>query len=327
MNRVIKWILGGVGVLAVAAIPQILPSGAQTAFVFMVLAAISATGLSLLLGYAGQVSLGQGAFFGVGAVTAGLLSTLGWPPLVALLLAPVLAVAIAYLVGSPLLRLRGHYLAFGTLAVQVVLIAVVNGFDVFGGVYGLQGIPFLGVGSVQIKGGIGYSYLALIALAIVLVITRNIVRSRFGRGLRALASSESAAASAGVPVYSYKLTVFAIAAAFAGLAGGIMAFVVGFVGSASFSIAFSIQLLVMAVIGGLGTLWGGVLGAVLITILLQLLTTVSTMPGLPPTAPAILSYAVYAVLLVLALLFIPRGIIPAVSARIARSRAARQEQG
>lgn len=290
-----------------------------TFFVQMVLAAIVVTGLSLLMGFSGQVSLGQGAFVAVGALTVALMTTKGGlPPLLALACAPVAAAIFAYIVGIPLLRLRGHYLAFGTLALLLIVQALMGNLQVFGGGTGISGIPPLGVGSFVVSGQLGYAYIALAALALVLLVSRNLVKSRFGRGIRALAGSESAASSSGVPVLRSKLSVFAISGAFAGLAGGIGAFFIPYVSQDSFPPMQSFGYVIMAVIGGLGTLWGGVIGAVLVSVLLQALNTLGSLPGLPPTASPILQYAGYGIVLICVLLFIPRGILPTVSDAVKR---------
>ncbi len=284
----------------------------MTFLVNMALAAIVVTGLSLLMGYAGQVSLGQGAFLAVGALTVAVLTTkLSVPTLVALACAPVVSAAFALVVGVPLLRLRGHYLAFGTLAMLLIVTAAMNTFDVLGGPFGISGIPPLGVGSVVVTEQRTYAYIALGCLALVLLVTHNVINSRFGRGIRALAGSESAAESAGVAVLRSKLTVFALSAAFAGLAGGISVFFTPFVSPESFPAMASFGYVVMAVIGGLGTLWGGVLGAVLVSVLLQELNTISSLPSMPPTAAPVLQYGAYAVVLVVTLLFLPGGLLPA----------------
>lgn len=283
-----------------------------TFLVNMVLAAIVVTGLSLLMGYGGQASLGQGAFMAVGALTVALLTTRAEaPPLLALVCAPAVSAVFALVVGVPLLRLRGHYLAFGTLALLLIVTAAMSTFDVLGGPFGIGGIPPFSVGAWAMTSQRQYAYLALACLALVLVVSRNVVHSRFGRGIRALASSESAAESSGVAVLRSKLLMFALSAAYAGLAGAVSVFFIPYVNADSFPPLASFSFVVMAVIGGLGTLWGGVLGAVLVSVLMQVLNTVSTMPSMPPTAAPVLQYAAYAVVLVGSLLYLPRGLAPA----------------
>ncbi|GAB3256164.1 branched-chain amino acid ABC transporter permease [Nocardioides dilutus] len=290
-----------------------------TFFVRTLVAAMVVTGLSLLMGYAGQASLGQGAFVAVGSLTVAVGTTrLELPPLVALLMAPLVAAAFAVVVGLPLLRLQGHYLAFGTLALLFLVQAAMSAFDFLGGPLGISGIPAFGIGGWVVTSQLQYAYLALVCLAVVLLLTHLIVDSRFGRGIRAVAGSESAAESAGVPVMRSKVAVFALSAAFAGLAGAIATFFTPYVSPDSFPALESITYVIMAVVGGLGTLWGGVAGAVVVSVLLQLLNNVSSQPGLPPTAAPIMQYATYGVLLILALLFMPRGIVPAVDVGVGR---------
>jgi branched-chain amino acid transport system permease protein len=303
-------------ILAVAAgtlaLPSLLDSNELAIYILLGLAAMVVVGLSLLMGYAGQISLGQASFYAIGAYTAGLLSVHGVPPLLGLLAAPVLAAGFAAAVGVGLLRLRGHYLAFATLAMQLILLSVLAQAEWAGGAIGLQGIPRLSIGGFELADDIQYAYLTWAGLAVILVVAHNVVHSRAGRGLRALATSETAAAASGVPVGRYRLVVFALSAAFAGLAGGIYAFYLGYLGPGSFPILLSIEYVVMAVVGGLGTISGPVVGAAGIVLLVQFLNDIGTRPGMPSYAPSVLSYAVYALLLVLVVLFLPRGIVPAV---------------
>jgi branched-chain amino acid transport system permease protein len=283
----------------------------------MVLAAIVVTGLSLLMGYAGQASLGQGAFVAAGALTVAVGTTRwGLPPLVALAAAPVVAGLFAALVGVPLFRLRGNYLAFGTLALLLLMQAAMSAFDALGGAFGISGIPPFGVGNSIFVGQLPYVYLALGCLALVLVLTHRVVHSRFGRGVRAFAGSETAAESAGVPVMRSKVTIFALSAMCAGLAGGLSAFFTPYVSPDSFPAVESFTYVIMAVVGGLGTVWGGVVGAVVVSVLLQVLNTVSSQPGLPPTAAPIMQYATYGAVLIVALLFLPRGLVPSATGAV-----------
>ncbi|TDD56303.1 branched-chain amino acid ABC transporter permease [Nonomuraea terrae] len=311
--------MGRVAVPVVAvvtlALPAVLDDSALAVYILLGLAAMVTVGVSLLMGYAGQVSLGQGAFYGIGAYTAALLTLGGVPPLAGLVAAPVVAAASALVVGTPLLRLRGHHLAFATLAMQLILLSVAGQLEFTGGDIGLQGIPQFGVGSWEAGGAAAYAYLTWAGLALVMLVTRNVITSRPGRALRALATSETAAASSGIPVGRYKLVVFALSAAFAGLAGGIYCYYTGYVAPGSFPVLISIQYIVMAVVGGLGTIWGAVVGATAITLLVQGLDGLATLPGMPSYAPTVLSYAVYALVLIGMVLFMPRGLVPALSRR------------
>jgi len=309
-----------VPVVSVAACIAPLLMSDLTFFVHTVLAAIVVTGLSLLMGYAGQASLGQGAFVAVGALTVGLGTThAGLPPLLLLLVAPLAAALFAAVVGLPLLRLQGHYLAFGTLALLLLVQTAMSSVGALGGAYGISGIPAFGVGGWKVTGQLPYAYLALACLAVVLLLSRRVVNSRFGRGVRALSGSETAAESAGVAVGRDKVAMFALSAAFAGIAGAVTAFFTPYVSADSFPPLDSFTYVIMAVVGGLGTIWGGVVGAVLVSVLLQVLNTVGSQPGLPPTASSIIQYAAYGIVLILALLFLPRGVVPSLGSLPRRS--------
>lgn len=236
----------------------------------------------------------------------------------ALVVAPAAAAVFAVVVGFPLLRLRGHYLAFGTLAVLLVVQALMSTIPVLGGGIGIFGVPPLAVGPWEVRGQLPYAYIALGVLILVLVVSRATIESRFGRGIRAFAGSESAAAASGVPVLRSKVSVFALSAAFAGLAGGVTAFFTPYVSQDSFPPLESFTYVIMAVIGGLASRWGGVVGAVAVSLLLQALSALASLPGLPPTAGPVLQYAGYGVTLVTALLLMPRGIVPTLSSAISR---------
>ncbi|GID30775.1 hypothetical protein Abr02nite_57580 [Paractinoplanes brasiliensis] len=298
-------------VLVTLALPPLLPERHLATYVLLGLTATVTVGVSLLMGYAGQVPLGQAAFYAIGAYGAGLLAVHGFPSLLGLLVAPLIAAVAAVLLGAPLLRLRGHHLAFATLAVQLILLSLLSQGTWAGGAIGLQGIPRLSVAGFELREDVGYAYVAWGVLAVALLVSRNVVRSRSGRALRAAATSETAAAASGVPVGAYRLAVFALSAGFAGLAGGVYAFYLGYLSPGSFPVLLSIEFVVMAVVGGLGTLSGPLVGAVVIVLLVQALNTLGTQPGMPSYAPSVLSYAVYALLLVIAVRYLPGGLVPA----------------
>ncbi|AGL16671.1 branched-chain amino acid ABC transporter permease [Actinoplanes sp. N902-109] len=304
MNRLLP--VAGAGLALV--LPPLLPERHLATYVLLGLAAIVTAGVSLLMGYAGQVSLGQAAFYAIGGYAAGLLTVHGAPVLAGLVAAPLAAAGAAALLGAPLLRLRGHHLAFATLALQLILLSLLGRGDWAGGAIGLQNVPQLPVG-----GDLGYAYLVWAVLAVVLLVSRNVVASRAGRGLRAAGTSEIAAAAGGVPIARYRLAVFVLSAGFAGLAGGIYAFYLGYLAPGSFPVLLSVEFVVMAVVGGLGTIAGPVVGAAVIVLLVQALNTLGTQPGMPGYAPTVLSYAVYALLLMATVLFLPRGIVPALT--------------
>jgi branched-chain amino acid transport system permease protein len=303
----------------------VLPASVLQVYIFIGLFTMVVSGLSLLMGFAGQVSLGQGAFFAIGAYIAALLARdLSIPQLICLVIAPAATAAIAGIVGLPLLRLRGHYLAFSTLAFQLITLSVIaEAKDLTGGDTGLPAIPQLGIGPLVVEGPfqpIIYGYVAWGLALVALRFNEHLVQSRVGRALRALATSEAGALAAGVPVARYKVQVFALSAAYAGLAGAVYAFFIGYIAPGSFPLLLSIQFLIMAAVGGLGSVWGSVVGAAAVFLLVQVLQALGTLPGMPLRAPAIFSYAVYGLALVVIMLALPQGVVPALANRFGRGR-------
>jgi branched-chain amino acid transport system permease protein len=293
-------------------------------------------GLTLLMGFAGQVSLGQGAFFLIGAYTSGLLTVgldpdtrlvdleAGIAPLAAVAIAPVMAGAVAALIGVPLLRLRGHYLAFATLAFHLIMASLLYAQDRFtGGQYGVTVTKPLELFGHTITGA---THAAVVwgLVAVALLLSANLVRSRAGRALQAIAASEPAAAAAGIGVAALKLRLFVLAAALAGLAGGLFTFYAQFVGPEDFTIVLSLQFVVMVAVGGLGNVYGAVVGTVAILWLehrvREIGATHESLLGwdLPPQAPNVLSLGVLGVILIAVMLFFPHGLLPAVLGRARR---------
>jgi branched-chain amino acid transport system permease protein len=301
-----------VGTLSLSAL---LDEDALSVYLLFALTAMVTVGVSLLMGQAGQVSLGHGAFYACGAYVAGVLATHGFPGLVGLLVSPLAAALLAAVIGLPLLVLRGHHLAFATLAMHLVFLSFIGELTITGGDVGLQGIPRLHVASYELESVRSYAYLSSGALLAVVVVARNVLASRPGRALRALSSSEVAAAASGVPVGRYKLAVFALSAAFAGLAGGIYAFYMGYLAPGSFPVLLSIEYVVMATVGGLGTISGALVGSALVLLLVHALSRLATSSGMPESAPVILSYAVYGLFLIAAVLFLPGGFVGLLTAR------------
>jgi len=238
--------------------------------IFVGLNLILATGLNLLMGYAGQVSLGHAAFFGIGAYASGILTaTYGWNPWAALLAALVVTSAVAWLVGRPTLRLHGHYLAMATLGVGIIVSVVIRQTSgLTGGSSGLPGIPAMTVFGRELTTSmdVHYFYFVWAWVCLLTVVFANLVESRPGRALRALHDSELAAETLGVDTATFKVRAFVISAAYASIAGTLYAHSsMRFLSPTPFGFHTSIALLVMVVLGGQGTLWGPVLGAITIT--------------------------------------------------------------
>jgi branched-chain amino acid transport system permease protein len=230
--------------------------------------ALVVMGLVLLTGYAGLASLGQAAFVGTGAYTAAIAaSRFGINPWLALLAGVLLSIFIAWLIGLVTLRLKGHFLALATLAWGLVITGVLrNWLPVTGGSTGLGGatghrFPPLSLLGVELKGDRVYFVLVWGAVLLVLWLTQNLMRSRVGRAIQSLRTGSVAASSFGVNVQSLKMLTFLLAAAFAGLAGGLYAFRERYVVPSIASLEASIDVLIMAVVGGLTSLWGALLGS------------------------------------------------------------------
>jgi branched-chain amino acid transport system permease protein len=236
-----------------------------------------ALGVSLLLGQAGQISLGQAAFVGIGAYGSAILTTkVGFDPWSAMIVSALLAALIAGLVGIPTLKLKGYYLAMATLGInEIVYILLVQLKPLTNGTDGLTGIPSLHIGGLDLSGPRAYH---LVAWGVALLMFRfalNLTSSRVGRSLRALHRSEPAAESLGVDTSMRKVQIFMIAAVFASVAGSFDAYHVQFISPDSFTITFSIILITGVIIGGLRTLWGAVWGTLVIVLLPEILKHVN----------------------------------------------------
>ena len=282
---------------------------------------IATVGLTLLLGFAGQVSLAQAAFYGLGAYGS-MIGTLrfGWSPWLALVATAAACGVVAYLIGVPSLRLTGHYLALATLGFGIIVnIVLVQETEITGGPTGIAGIPKLSLGPIALATDRAFFiFVWTVALAVLIVCRRLVTGSAYGRVLRALQASEVATASVGIDVARYKVQVFVLTAVLGSLAGSLYAHYLTVISPSEFGFDVSIEFLVMAVIGGLGSVWGALFGVLAITLLLEALRTVA--PMLAPNAPTS-EYEVVAfgAVLVLALLFLPEGLAGGWS-RLVRAR-------
>ncbi len=271
-------------------------------FVYWILVA----SLNLLMGYAGQISMSHAAFFGIGAYTTGILSArFGWSPWAGLLAAVVMSGACALVVGLPSLRLRGHYLAMATLGFNaIVSVVFVELYGLTGGPEGLSNVPGLGIAGYKIADPRLFFLIAwIMALGVMLVIL-NTLHSRVGRGMRALASSELAAASLGVNVFRYKLFAFVLTACMASMAGWLYVHFNNFCSPETFNIFASVLLVVMVALGGWGRFWGPLWGALILTAVPELLRVFESVEIL-----------VFGVAMVVVLLFFPKGIAGALARR------------
>ena len=262
--------------------------------------AILTIGVGLILGQAGQLSFGHSAFYGMGAYVAGLLAVRTPIPTFACLgIGAVIPGIVALVVGRPVLRLRYFYLALATIGLGQIFIVLVDQLrGTTGGLNGFQGIPTLSVFGLQMGSFLRQYYLVWIIAVVALLFVQRTLKYRFGRSLRAVATSEIASSTLGIRNARWKLLAFVISAVICGIAGGLFAFVTGSVSPDSFTFNAAILPIVMMLIGGGETIWGGIIGAIILTWVINGFTGVQKYSGVA-----------YAVIMILLLLFLPMGLL------------------
>ena len=296
-------------VLALAACLLLYPLAFSEPFyldigVTFLLAAISASAWNIVGGYAGQVSVGHSMFFGLGAYTPLLFYTLwGWPPVLAVPFGVVLSIGLAVLIGFPTFRLTGHYFSMATIAVAELIRIFFGTWTFVGGAIGLQGpARARGWWDLTFRSEIPYYYIFLAVLAVLLFVTFAVERRRFGYYLRAIKADERAARSLGVPVQWTKIKALILSAVFTSIAGSLYSIKTGFIDPDSgFGILISVQMVIIAALGGAGTLYGPLVGAL---ILIPLQTATNTWFGGGGTG---LTYILYGGIIVLISRFEPGG--------------------
>lgn len=298
------------GLAILTALLAILPLLTGNAFyldvaIHIALNAIVVIGLNLLLGYTGQISLGHAGFFGIGAYASAILtSQFGWPPLLALAAGALAVGLLALLVARPVLKLKGHYLAMATLGLGIIIsIVITNEAEYTGGPDGMAVPPFSLFGAA-ITGEL--QWYAVVATLLLLVTwgALNLIDSPAGRALQAIHGSEIAARVAGVDTTRCKVRVFVLSAVMAAIAGSLSAHYVGFVTPGLAGFFHSIELVTMVVMGGMASVFGSVIGATLLTLLPQLL---SSFEGWETV--------MFGLILMLTMIFLPKGLVPTLRLR------------
>lgn len=255
-------------------------------------------GLNLLMGYAGQVSLGHGAFAGLGAyISVVLTSSYEFAPITAIVTSIIFMSIFAFIISKPILKLKGHYLAMATLGIGIIINIILNSEDeVTGGADGM-GVPEFVVFNFTFEES--YQWYILVATLLVVTIWAfdNMIKSPFGRLLRSIHDSEKASGSVGINVPHYKSYVFVLSVIIATIAGSLYAFFSGYISPEEASFSHSIELVVMVVLGGLGRVYGAVFGAFIITILPQLLTSLEEYETL-----------VFGLIIIFVMIFMPKGV-------------------
>jgi len=287
--------------LAILVLPLLLMgSYFLNVLVFIGINTMLAVALNLLLGFAGQISLGHAAFFGLGAYLSGILTTrYVLDPWLAMLLAAICVAAMAFMIGFPILKLKGHYLAMATLGFGIIVYIVFNETVAWtGGPSGLSGIPNMALGPIVFDNDTANFYLIWVFTLLTMLLSLNLSRSRIGRALRAINDSEVAARVMGVNARLLKVQIFAVSAFISAIAGSLYAHTITFIAPASFGFNFSVELVTMVIIGGLGSIYGSFLGAAILTLLPEFLRVFHDFDVI-----------IYGLMLILMTMFMPGGLI------------------
>ncbi|WP_342470933.1 branched-chain amino acid ABC transporter permease [Ureibacillus sp. FSL K6-3587] len=277
------------------------------------ISAIGAIGLNILTGFTGQISIGVGAFLGVGGYTTAILTTTyGLSFWISLPLAGIVTALVGGLFGIPSLRLKGLYLAIATLAAQVIITFIISRWDrVTGGTAGMV-LSRPVIGNYVLTSNASYYYLTIIILMLTVLYSVNLLRTRVGRAFLAVRDRDIAAQIMGINLFYYKVLAFIISSFFVGIAGALLAHYTMIVSPELYNIQVSIQYLAMVLIGGLGSILGSILGAIFITLLPVGLTSVvdlltAYMPDLYQLFSAFKEF-VFGLTIILFLIFEPGGL-------------------
>ena len=268
--------------------------------------AIVCVGLNLLIGYAGQISLGHAAFFGLGAYTSAVLTSHhGWPPLAALAIGAVAVGVLAFIVARPILRLKGHYLAMGTLGLGIIISIVLN--QEAGITGGPDGMPVPEFSVLGWSPTSEYAWYAIVGTGMVLTawLALNLIDSSVGRALRSVHGSEVAAQAVGVDTTRYKVLIFVVSAVLAGVAGSLFAHYSGFITPSEAGFLHSIGLVTMVVLGGMASVYGSIIGAAILTVLPQVFA------GFHDYEPLAIGLVLMGVMI-----FMPKGLWPTLAGRV-----------
>ena len=301
------------GLFIVMAILLVLPFVVPNSFyldlvIRMAINAVIVLGLNLLIGFAGQISLGHAGFLGIGAYASAVLPThLGWHPVLALGAGALAAGLLAALVARPIFKLKGHYLAMATLGLGIIInIALRNEAAWTGGPDGMP-VPAMGLFGFELSNDKHWYWAVALLLSVSVWASLNLIDSPFGRALRALHGSEVASQVVGVDVVRYKVAIFVLSAVFASVMGSVTAHYVGFVTPNLADFFHSIELVTMVVIGGMASVYGSLVGAVLLTALPQALTSFE---GWETVA--------FGSILMACMIFMPKGLVPTLAAKFGK---------
>lgn len=299
--------------LAVIIFPKLIPTDysylldlAQLCGIYVIIVC----GLTLLMGYTGQISLGHAGFYALGAyIPAVLINSLHWPLWTAIPAGIAGSILISFVIGGSILRLKGNHLALATLAIGIIIGEGISKFPITGGadgIFGLPSITFFGL----IRSSLGKFYFIWAVVTVCLVWAVQLIDSPQGRNLRAIEGDESAAESLGINTFSLKVKVFVASCVLAAIAGVLFAFVQsdGMLLPEEFGLMMNVQLVMMVVIGGMGSIWGSVAGGVILTALHEIISLTGSAAGAADTSR--IEHLIFGVLLALILILSPSGMIP-----------------
>jgi len=257
-----------VALVAFAVLPLSLKSYGVYLMTLFCVYLMATCGLNLTVGYAGQMSLGQAAFFGIGAYHAAILLKLGWPFLVVLAVAAIACLIIGLIVGFPALRVQHHYLAFATLGFNVLAYLVMrNEEKLTGGTFGIANIPRPSLFGYSLDGALAFFYFCYVSVIVLALALWWLLRSPWGRAFAALRDNPIRAESTGVNITAYTLLAFAIGATCAGIGGVYLTALVNFIEPGQFTLSVSLMMLLAVIVGGSGRFFGPVLGSVIVILL------------------------------------------------------------
>ncbi|MDD2729465.1 branched-chain amino acid ABC transporter permease [Malikia sp.] len=299
----------GIVVAVLLVLPFVLPNSYYMDLAIrMAINAIIVIGLNLLIGFAGQISLGHAGFLGIGAYASAVLPThFGWHPLLALAAGAAATAVIAGVVARPIFKLKGNYLAMATLGLGIIInIALRNEAQWTGGPDGMA-VPAMGLLGFELGSDRHWYWVVALLLSVSIWASLSLIDSPFGRALRALHGSEVASQVVGVNVVRYKVSIFVLSAVFASIMGSITAHYVGFVTPNFADFFHSIELVTMVVVGGMASVFGSIVGAILLTALPQALATFEGWETV-----------VFGSVLMLCMIFLPKGLVPTLAARFGK---------
>lgn len=311
-----QWLLLGILVVFLMVFPilDFVPTTILSLINIIGIWTIAALGLNILTGCTGQISIGHAAFVAVGAYFSAIVTaTYGVSPWAAIPLAGLFTGLAGLFFGLPALRIKGVYLALATIAAQFIIMFLINNLrSVTGGSFGKE-VPFASIGGLVLNTDRKYYYLVMVVTIIMIVISKNIIRSKIGRAFIAIRDNDLAAEGMGISLFKYKMLAFFLATFFAGIAGSLWAHYLGVVHPEQFTLWDSIWFLAMLIIGGMGSTTGTIFGVIFFKVLDELVTSSSgtfssIFPAVAGQAVASLGQIVFGLAIIIFLVFEPRGL-------------------